>query len=249
MTPFVEGSGDIRVLVLHGWALDSAVWAAARLETNLDKFTYAFVDFPGYGPNRSDADSPTDGIDGMAAAALAAADDLGWDKFAILGHSMGGATALRIATVASDRVSSVVALTPVSPFGTPFDKATYEGFASAYSDPGPTLGGLAPHLSDAQLQNLVARSQTVLDREVWEAYLANWSNASFGSELPGYHGRVILAYGESDPFVSKEYLQETADSLPNASMVAIEHAGHYPMVEAPVQTVRLWEDAFTDKQE
>lgn len=248
MSPFVEGSGDIRVLVLHGWALDSAVWATTRLETDLDRFTYAYVDFPGYGPNRSAAGTPAVGIDGMAAAGLAAADVLGWETFEVLGHSMGGATALRVATMAPDRVNSVVALTPVSAFGTPFDEATYEGFVSAYSDPGPTLGGLAPHLSKAQLQNLVSRSQTVLDRDIWEAYLANWSSASFGHELSGYSGQVILAYGDSDPFVNHAYLQETAAALPQGSMVAIERAGHYPMIETPVQTVRIWEDAFNDTQ-
>lgn len=248
MTPFVEGSGDTRVLVLHGWALDSAVWAATRLETDLHRFTYAFVDFSGYGPNQSEAGRSADGIDGMATQALAAADELGWKSFTVLGHSMGGAAALRLATMAPDRVSSVVALTPVSPFGTPFDEETYKGFESAYSNPGPTLGGLAPHLTDSQLQNIVSRSQMVLDRDVWETYLANWSNSAFGGELPRYSGQVVLAYGASDPFVTKEYLQATADALPHASMIAIENAGHYPMVEQPVQTVRLWEDAITHNQ-
>jgi pimeloyl-ACP methyl ester carboxylesterase len=51
----------------------------------------------------------------MAASAMAAADSLGWDHFDILGHSMGGATALRVATLTPERVSAVVALTPVSP--------------------------------------------------------------------------------------------------------------------------------------
>lgn len=243
--PLVEGSGDTRVIVLHGWALDSAIWAAVRLETNLDQFTYAFVDFPGYGPDRSRAGTPAQGIDGMASAAVAAVDHLGWDSFAILGHSMGGATALRVATIAPERVSTVVALTPVSPFGTPLDDEMYESFASAYADPSSTLKWLAPHLSDAQLRNIVSRSQSSLDRTVWDAYLSNWSKASFGSELPNYRGRVTVAYGGSDPFVTKEYLADTVSALPSASASAINNAGHYPMVEQPTQTVRLWEDALT----
>src|SRR5687767_10753338 len=48
----IEGNGDHRVLVLHGWALDSSVWLKARALTDQSRFTYAYVDFPGYGVNR-----------------------------------------------------------------------------------------------------------------------------------------------------------------------------------------------------
>ncbi len=61
-----EGSGEARVLVLHGWALDSSVWAATQLETNLEEFTYAYYDFPGYGPDESLGRDSAEGIDGMA---------------------------------------------------------------------------------------------------------------------------------------------------------------------------------------
>jgi pimeloyl-ACP methyl ester carboxylesterase len=243
----VEGHGDTRVLVLHGWALDSAVWLASRNEIDLERFTYAFLDFSGYGPARDEAGSPASGIDGMAEEAIAAADELGWDTFAVLGHSMGGATAIRVATLAPDRVKAVVCLTPVSPSGTPLDAATYEAFRSAYPDSGPTLGGLDPRLSARQLQNIVSRSHQVLDQGVWDAYLANWSAADFGDSLALYDGPVTLAYGDSDPFVTKEYLAGTAQALKNASLVPIESAGHYPMVEQTVQTVLLWEDALTNE--
>lgn len=244
----VEGHGDIRVLVLHGWALDSSIWSAARSEIDLETFIYAFVDFSAYGPARANAGSPADGIDGMAAEALAAADELGWDKFAVLGHSMGGATAIRVATLAPDRVASVVALTPVSASGTPLDEATYEAFRSSFPDSGPTLGGLAPHLSPAQLQNIVSRSHEVMDQSVWDAYLANWTGASFADSLSLYGGPVTIAYGASDPFVTKEYIGDTAAALTNATVVPIESAGHYPMVEQTVQTVALWENALNSAE-
>jgi pimeloyl-ACP methyl ester carboxylesterase len=242
----VEGHGDIRVLVLHGWALDSSIWSAARSETDLETFTYAFVDFSAYGPARAEASSPDDGIDGMAAEALAAADGLGWDKFAVLGHSMGGATAIRAATLAPDRVTAVVGLTPVSPSGTPLDEATYEAFRSSFPNSGPTLGGLAPHLTPVQLQNIVSRSHEVMDQSVWDAYLANWTGANFADSLSLYDGPVTIAYGDSDPFVTKEYIGDTVKALKNASLVPIEGAGHYPMVEQTVQTVQLWENALNN---
>lgn len=127
----VEGTGGQRVLVLHGWALDSSIWNSSRAETDLARFTYAYLDFSGYGPGEGPRE-PAAGVDGMAAEALAAADQLGWDSFTVLGHSMGGTTALRVATMAPTRVTAVAALTPTAPSGTPLDADTYEGFRSAF---------------------------------------------------------------------------------------------------------------------
>ncbi|AKO52810.1 hydrolase [Marinobacter psychrophilus] len=238
----VEGSGAQRVLVLHGWALDSKVWLDTRALIDHTRFTYAYFDFPGYGSNRSA--TLADGMEGMAASALAAAASLGWDHFDILGHSMGGATALRVATLAPERVSAVVALTPVSPQGTPLDEATYESFKSAWADPSPVLRGLAPHLTAEQLDNIVGYSRATMNQSVWEAYLENWTKADFFNTLKNCSTPVTLAYGDSDPFVTAEYLSNTASSLSSGTLVAIDNAGHYPMVENSRETVRLWESAF-----
>jgi hypothetical protein len=71
----VEGSGHTKVLVLHRWAMDRSVWDAARAESDRGRFTYAYVDFPGYGADRSSP--PADGLDGMGRSAVAAAEELG----------------------------------------------------------------------------------------------------------------------------------------------------------------------------
>lgn len=181
----------------------------------------------------------------MAQAALAAADELGWDSFAVLGHSMGGATALRVATLAPEKVTSVVALTPVSPQGTQLGEEGYESFRSAWSDPGPALGSLAPHLTDDQLRSIVARNRASMDQTAWERYLANWTETSFAEEIGTFPAPTTVAYGASDPFVTADYLADTVARLRAGKLVPIEGAGHYPMVEQPETTVRLWEEALT----
>lgn len=239
----VEGAGTSKVLMLHGWALDSGVWLAARALTDQERFTYAYFDFPGYGVNRDS--SPADGVDGMARAALKAADTLGWAKFALVGHSMGGVTALRVATLAPERVTAVAALTPVSPAGTPLDKATYAAFEGAWADPGAAIrSSLSPDMDAAALANLVKRNRASMNKEVWHAYLANWTGPSFANELSHCTMKTTLFVGETDPFVTVEYLTDTARRIPNGALKTIAGAGHYPMVERPAATVAAWEDAL-----
>jgi pimeloyl-ACP methyl ester carboxylesterase len=239
----VEGAGAERVLVLHGWALDSGVWLAARALTDQARFTYAYLDFPGYGVNRGEASAA--GVDGMARAALAAADSLGWDRFSVVGHSMGGVTAMRVATMAPSRVASVVALTPVSPGGTPLDAATYDVFKGAWADPGGAIkGALSPDIDAVSLGNLVKRNRASMTQPVWNDYLANWTSPSFMADLKLCTMPVTLFVGASDPFVTEAYLAETAKALPNGRLKTIAGAGHYPQVEQPAATVAAWEAAL-----
>ena len=240
----IEGNGPHRVLVLHGWALDSGVWFASRALTDLSRFTYAYLDFPGYGVNRSKP--PAASVEAMAAAAIEAADELRWDHFSILGHSMGGLTALRVASLIPQRVKSVVALTPVSPAGTPLDAATYATFKGAWADPGAAIkGALSPNITERNLRNLVARNRSSMSQPVWDAYLANWTSPSFLSELKQYTGPATVLYGQSDPFVTAGYLADTIQALPNGQLQSIALAGHYPMIEQPVATVSLFEAALS----
>ncbi len=239
----VEGSGDTRVLVLHGWFLDSSVWLRTRALTDLGRFTYAYLDFPGYGTNHGK--DPATGIDGMATAALDAADALGWDRFAILGHSMGGATALKVASQAPDRVTAVAALTPASPAGTVLDPDTYRVFEDAWNGQAQIIkAALSPQMSDLDADNLQQRSSSTMDEVTWKAYLRNWTSADFVSDLRKVEAPTEFLIGDSDLFVTEDYIRFSKESVSDSSLITITGAGHYPMIESPEQTVQLSERAL-----
>src|SRR5207237_464893 len=69
--------------------------------------TYAFLDIRGYGNSRQIAGEFT--IGEVAADAIALADQLGWHEFHVVGHSMGGKAAQKVAMDAGARVQSVEA--------------------------------------------------------------------------------------------------------------------------------------------
>jgi pimeloyl-ACP methyl ester carboxylesterase len=51
-------------------------------------------------------------------------DSLGWNEFAIVGHSMGGKAALLTTTLATKRVTRLCGITPVWAAPAPFDAET-----------------------------------------------------------------------------------------------------------------------------
>ena len=82
------GSGDHRVLALHGWFGSALGWGSLPDYLDERQFTYVFPDLRGYGSRRDEPGEFT--MAEAAADAIALADSLGWDRFSLVGHSMSG---------------------------------------------------------------------------------------------------------------------------------------------------------------
>ncbi len=132
------GSGKEGVIVLHGWFGDHTVFAPVMPYLDTETFTYAFMDYRGYGQSRNFEGEHT--MEEITADALSLADHLGWQRFHLIGHSMGGMALMRIAVNEKDCVKSGVALTPVPPSGAPLDADGEAPRADAVPDE------IAPHI-------------------------------------------------------------------------------------------------------
>ncbi|KAF1699953.1 alpha/beta fold hydrolase [Pseudoxanthomonas suwonensis] len=109
----VERPGAPRVIALHGW-LDNAA-SFLPLLTHLPPLDLALLDFPGHGrsthlPPGAEYLMPT-----YVHAVLDAADALGWERFALLGHSMGAAVAAMVAVAQPQRVARLGLIETVGP--------------------------------------------------------------------------------------------------------------------------------------
>lgn len=103
------GAGNARrVLLVHGFTADSRE-VADVLDPLADRGWHAVApDLRGHG--RSDHPTAADAysFEILAADVLALADALGWDRFALVGHSMGGAVAQLVALDVPDRLTGLV---------------------------------------------------------------------------------------------------------------------------------------------
>lgn len=112
--------GGLKVLALHGW-LDNAA-SFLPLAAQLPTLDLVMVDLPGHG--FSDHLPPTTPYTTPYAIVqtLAIADALGWDRFVLLGHSMGAAIASLVAAVAPERVQALVSIEALGGLSAPPDE-------------------------------------------------------------------------------------------------------------------------------
>ncbi|MFC7303163.1 alpha/beta fold hydrolase [Streptomyces monticola] len=239
------GDGPHKVLAVHGWLADRSAYAAVLPDLDLESFTYAVVDLRGYGEAK-DAAGPYTTAQG-AADLLDLADRLGWDRFSLIGHSMGGCVAQRVVAAVPERVRRIVGVSPVPAGGLALPPEQAELFAAAAEDAGSrriifdsTTGGNRPV---AWLDRMVRQSFDTSDPKAFRAWLDSWAGEDFHTEVEGSRVPALAVVGALDPALSAELMRQTwMRWFVRAELVELERAGHYEMDETPLELIRVVED-------
>jgi len=101
-------AGATRVLALHGW-LDNAA-SFVPLAAQLPDLDLVAIDLPGHGHSAHLPPGTQYNTPGAICHVLDVADALGWDRFVLLGHSMGAGIASLTAAAAPERVERLIAI-------------------------------------------------------------------------------------------------------------------------------------------
>lgn len=231
------GNGPIKVLALHGWFGCAHGWGPFVDSLDTARFTYAFMDYRGYGGSKELRGEYS--IAEIAADAIALADQLKCERFHLLGHSMGGSAIQYVLAENPSRVHSLVAVTPVPATGVPFDDATWQLFASAASSDEARRGiinhSTGGRLSPVWIEAMARRSRENSREDAFAAYLSAWAKTDFSKRIAGNPVPVKVIVGATDPGLNKEAMEQTYMRFyPNAELSVMENAGHYPMDETPV---------------
>jgi pimeloyl-ACP methyl ester carboxylesterase len=109
-----------RVLALHGWLDNAASFDA--LAPLLRDVQLVALDLPGHGRSAHRAPGAWYHYIDYLGDVLAAADTLGWDRFTLLGHSLGGAIASVLAGAVPERIERLWLIEALGPISTAPDK-------------------------------------------------------------------------------------------------------------------------------
>ena len=231
-----RGKGTPLVL-LHGFPLDHHLWddVSSLLE---DKFDLILPDLRGFGESTT-VDSPYS-MDDYASDIAGLLDQMGIQKAAIAGHSMGGYVALAFARLYPERVSGL-ALISSQVLADPPDRK--EGrYKSAADVAEKGIGGVVEAMtskftSDARLQ-AIARS--IMEKQKPDAYIgalkAMAERTDSTSLLSAFKFPVVVVHGEADALIPVARAREVKAAVPDLHYVELKDTGHVPMLEAAKET-------------
>jgi pimeloyl-ACP methyl ester carboxylesterase len=217
--------------------------------------TVVVFDHRGHGASDKPADATAYSVDRLAADIVQVADGAGLESFRLLGHSMGGMVARKVALRERERVDALIMM-DTSPGPVPgFDPSLMESAARVALDQGKDalqeLLEMAPVLETPAYQRMLRERPGY--QEFQERKFADMSAVMWGAmalalarqddDLPAMTAlecAVLVLVGEQDePFVIAS--NAMAAAIPRAQLVVIPDAGHSPQFENPV----VWFDALS----
>jgi len=245
------GSGDHHVMALHGWFGSARGWGSLPGFLDSSAFTYVFMDIRGYGDRQQVSGDFT--MAEVAADALALADELGWDRFSLIGHSMGGKAIHQVLLQSPDRVRKLVAVNPVPATQVPMDEDGWALFSGAAKNAGNRAAIInfttGNRLTKTFIDQVVQHSLDQSTVEAFGAYLQSWAKDDFSATLKPDHGtEVKVIVGATDPALSAEVMEQTwLVFFPHAELEVMLNAGHYPMFETPVALATSIEEFLSEQ--
>lgn len=234
----VVGTGPRHVIVLHGWFGDHGVWAPTYPLLDGQSFTYAFPDWRGYGASRNIAGKHSMGE--MAGDMLALADELGWQRFMVVGHSMGGKAAQCLAMQAPQRVAALVGVTPVPATPLPLPPELVAVFEAVPTSDDAARGVIGASLGMGRpdtprlVEEILRHLRDTTDPAAAADYFRAFAHEDLSAQARKLTCPVLLLAGQHDGGVSYELMSAVFPTLyPHARIEVMADAGHYPMLETP----------------
>ncbi len=230
------------VVMLHGAGMDHTVWVLQARFLSHHGFSVFAIDMPGHGRSEGEPLATIEAMADWVAGAIAAS---GFERGALVGHSMGAAVALTTAARAPDRVDHLALL------GASLAMPVHPGLLASARD-GSTL---APDLMtswglgrSAQIGGhptpglwLTGAARRLIQKGSGPALAADLQACTTWKGGPDAADKIrcptLVFAGAEDRMVTAKATGEMAAAIAGAEIVTIPAAGHMMMLEAPDATV------------
>ena len=239
------GDGPAVCVVLHEWLGDHVNWEPTLPYFDLARHALHFVDLRGYGWSRSLSGSYT--LEEASADVLRTADRLGIARFHLVGHSMSGLIAQKIALGAPSRIQSVTLFSPVPPTGFHADAAAMKALNGVIDENEAAARAINARTSNRygagwmQRKLKIARDAATI--EAMRGYLKMFTTQAITDDTHGLAAPMHVVNGAQDiAFYRGEASHDAfAAAYPAATFEMIDDAGHYSMLETPVRVASIIE--------
>lgn len=234
---FAPGSKDGRardrppLLLIHGWLMDRQIWSALTTREELAAWALYCPDLRGHGRSAGEVgitlgEHVDDLIDLVEAE--------GWREFGLVGHSMGGAIAMRLAERMPERISSITLISPVPMGGLPLPDEVYAQFEGIAGDAKAIRAFLEPQFGHVNDLDRFAEIAAACPPATVRNLLAAWTKDPHAGSLEALDCPQLVFAGELDPYISPALVRDAiAPSLPAPQVSIVRSCGHYAQVDRP----------------
>ena len=222
------------IVLLHGFQNDHTTWDPFVDRLDLDGHRVIAFDFVGCGASGSADDWERCTIAEYAEDLIAVCDALQLAAPVVIGHSLGGATALQAALAHGDRLRALVLVAPASTTGLDFvpDAEAFESLAHPTPEQQRQLAQAAfrrPPTDDelAALLAVIARATP----EHIEGAARSMRDFVLQDDLGNLRPPCLLVCGDRDRHVPLRNLLATQQAIPRCGLQVYHDVGHVPFVE------------------
>ena len=235
------------LLLLHGtfW---SRVWQPVLPALGI-RHRWVALDLPGIGRSAGELDVEQAKVPALAAVVARAADVLGWERFDLAAHDIGGGIAQHLAAT-TGRVARMVLMNAVTldswpvpaveRFRDPEVRAATTAADLVEARRGATRKAVARQLSDAEVDDYVSPWHDQARARSWTA-MAAAADARYTQDLvPALVEAAIptrLVWGRDDVYQKIEYARRYVQTVPGSDLVEV--AGlHIPTEDSAADVAR-----------
>lgn len=236
------GDGDTHVVLVHGFGGDADRWLFTQ-QPLAERASAWALDLPGHGQSSKDVRDGS--VAALAGVVIAFMDAVGIDRAELVGHSLGGAIALK---AAADHPGRVTALTLIAPagLGPDINSEYLEGFIAA--DSRKTMKPLLQQLvADPALINRALVNDMLQYKRIdgvpaalatiAAGFVTNGAQSvPLRDSLAGLDMPVRVVWGSEDRIIPASH----ADGLPdNVEVHVFDGYGHLVQLEAAAEVNAL----------
>jgi pimeloyl-ACP methyl ester carboxylesterase len=240
----------VPAVLIHGFGGDKETWLmlAPLLKRRRG---LVIVDLPGHGRSSDIADAATPRRHGAAVTGVM--DALGIGRAVLIGNSLGGGIALRIAANAPERVAALALIDST----TPWSHETDEAQSWAESD-NPLIPGGGERATKAFMERVAEKQPAVPQaviryvaarraaagprlRRLFSDFIRARGAEAIPAELESIRTPALLIHGERDRVIGVASSHRLARHLPASALHVLPGVGHVPQLETPGRVARLIE--------
>lgn len=228
------------MLLVHGLGGTSNFWRPV-INAFENDYTIVAPDLPSAG--RSDVQSDVS-IESLAEDMLALMSALEFEKFHLVGHSMGTIVCQHMAVMAPERIHDLVLLGPLAAPPDPAREALRARAEKARSEGMVDIANIIADVALAkdikqQHSNVQGFVREMVLRQPQQGYAASCDAlaAAQPTNLNMIHCRSLLITGDEDGVAPEANVRVLTDQLANADMRLLSQCGHWTLTERPDEVI------------